>query len=416
LVWDKFAVITLNSTQKVIAMPVQKWTVLFTIISCLSACGGSSSTGTTTTAPTRAFAMGFTPFPYDYSSDPTTAATILDNVYTKLANDADLIAHHFDNGIPWNAALTDTYPYDAHIMSDWQTRFDKTPASDAMYVAITHLNADRTGLAKLRDTADDMTLTSPFAGYAAAGDFNNPDVETAYLNYCKRVIAFFNPDYLAIGIEVNLLRKNTDAATWARYVALNHYVYTHLKALYPNLTIFVSVSPIEAIEGYVGPSAEFSGDPAGYAASQVSAINDVLADSDDYAISLYPYMSVFYNSAIPTDMLDNLFALSSKPIVIAETGMLAKNIDITVNSTTLTFTGSDTAQNDYLSLLLQKANDYHAQFVNWFILQDYDQLCVALGGCTDTQNLWRNTGLYDSAGNSRASYTTWTQWLARSQM
>lgn len=391
-------------------MHFKKWLLLL-ILACLSACGSGGGSSNTST-PTRSFAMGFTPFPYDYSTDPTTAATIIDNVYTDLANNTDLVAHHFDNGIPWNDALNDTYPYDAHIMSDWQTRRDKTPPGDKIYVAITPINSDRNGLAKLRDTADDMALTSPFDGYATAGAFNNTNVETAYLNYCKHVIAYFNPDYLAIGIEANLLRKNTDAATWAKYVELNHHVYTQLKALYPNLPIFVSVSPVEAVQGYVGPSAEFSGDPAGYAASQLSAINDVLADSDDYAISLYPYMTVFYNSAIPGDMLDTLFTLSNKPIVIAETGMLAKNIDITVNSTTLTFTGSDTAQNDYLTQLLQKANDYHVQFVTWFIQQDYDQLCVALG-CTDYQNLWRNTGVYDSTGTPRTSYTTWQQWLAR---
>ena len=391
---------------------------LLLMLICLGACGSGGDGSTTPPSPTRSFAMAFTPFPYDYSADPTTAATILDNVYTDLANNTDMVAHHFDNGIPWNAALIDTYPYDAHIMSDWQTRRDKTPPGSKIYVAITPINSDRAGLAKLRGSADDMTLTSPFDGYASAGDFNNMDVKTAYLNYCKRVIAFFNPDYLAIGIEVNLLRKNTDAATWVKYVELNHYVYTQLKALYPALPIFVSVSPVEAIAGYVGPTAEFAGaaDPAAaYAASQLSAINDGLADSDDYAISLYPYMTVFYNSSFPNDMLDKLFGLSSKPIVVAETGMLAQDIDITVGSSTLTFTGSDAAQNNYLSQLLQKANDYHAQFISWFIQQDYDQLCVALGGCTETQKLWRNTGVYDSTGTARTSYTTWTQWLARPQ-
>ena len=378
----------------------------------LCACGGGGNDPSATPATTRSFAMGFTPFPNNYSSDPTTAATILDNVYAKLGNDADLVAHHFDNGIPWNDAEADTFPYNDHIMSDWQARRDNTPAGDKIYVAITPINSSRTGLANLRDTADDMPLTPPFSGYA----FNDSHVKTAYLNYCKQVITYFNPDYLAIGIEANLLRKNTNATTWAQYVELNHYVYTELKAQYPNLPIFVSVSPVEAIKDYTGATPEFADyfDPAAaYAASQLSAINDVLADSDDYAISLYPYMTVYYNSAIPTDMLDKLFALSNKPIVIAETGMLAK--DLTINAGTvnqLTFTGSDSAQNDYMSLLLQKAEDYHVQFVTWFIQQDYDQLCAALG-CTDFENLWRNTGVYDSSGTPRTSYTTWTQWRAR---
>ena len=95
---------------------------LLLMLICLGACGSGGDGSTTPPSPTRSFAMAFTPFPYDYSADPTTAATILDNVYTDLANNTDMVAHHFDNGIPWNAALIDTYPYDAHIMSYWQTR------------------------------------------------------------------------------------------------------------------------------------------------------------------------------------------------------------------------------------------------------------------------------------------------------
>lgn len=394
----------------------KNWAVLL-ILTVLTACGGGGG-GTNNPAAgssaTRSFAMGFTPFPYDYSSNPTTATSILNTVYSKLATNADLVADHFDNGIPWNAALNDTFPYNTHIMNDWQTRRDKLPVGAKRYVAITPLNPDRNGLALLRDTADDMTLQAPFDAYASNGNFNAADVEKAYLNYCKRVIAYFNPDYLAIGIEVNLLRKNTDATTWSRYVAFNHYVYTELKKLYPTLPIFVSVSPLEAIQGYVGPTAEFNSaaDPAAaYAASQLSAINDVLADSDDYAVSLYPYMSVYYNSAFPSDMLDKVFSLSNKPLVIAETGMLAQDI----SASGLTFAGSDTEQNAYLSQLLEKANAYHAQFINWFILRDYDQLCVSIGGCSDAQNMWRNTGLYDASGNPRPAQATWMQWLARTR-
>lgn len=382
--------------------------VLF-LIACLGGCGGSTSGTTPAPTPTRTFYLGFTPFPHDYDNDPMVLGQIVDNVYSKLAANADLVAHHFDNGIPWNTALSDSFPYDAHIMVDWQTRRDRTPAGHRKYIAITPINIDRNGLALLRDTADDMPLTAPFDTHAAAGDFNADDVKTAYLNYCKRVIAYFNPDYLAIGIETNLLRKNTNAATWAKYVELNHYVYTQLKISYPGLPIFVSVSPVEAIEAYVGPTTEFSGNPAGYAASQLSAINAVLSDSDYYAISLYPYLTNFYNTAIPADMLDNLFALSGKPIAIAETGMLAE--DLTVYG--LTFTGSQTRQNDYLSQLLQKSDAYQVEFVNWFIQQDYDQLCDYLGGCTDFQKLWRDTGIYDGAGNPRMSHTTWQQWLAQ---
>ena len=382
--------------------------ILITLLSLTACGGGNSSFQSTPTEPTRSFHMGFTPFPPNFSDNPDTLTQIVDEVYNKLATNADLVAHHFDNGIPWNDALTDNYPYKDNIINDWQLRLDKTPVNHKKYISVTPIDFNRSGLALLRDTADDMPLQTPFNTHASTGDFSHNDIKTAYLNYCLRIIAFFNPDYFAIGIESNLLRKNTDAATWQKYLELNQYVYSELKSAHPNLPVFVSVAPLEAIEGYVGPSNEFTGDSAGYAASQASAINDIINNSDYYAIAVYPFMSNFFNSTLPSDFLDRIFALQTKPIAIAETGMLAEST--TLFSTT--FISDEQTQADYVSNMLSKSDEHDLVFINWFIQQDYDGLCNYYGGCTDLQGLWRDTGLYDGFGNARASLTTWQTYLA----
>lgn len=389
------------------------YSLLIALAVCLPAgCGGGSGGGGSTTAnptvtPARSYFMGFTPFPYDV--DPLTISTVVDDVYARLAGDADLVAHHFDAGVPWNAALADNFPYNANIMDDWALRKGNTPANHKVYVSVTPINLARDSLALLRDTADDMPLVSPFDTHAANGDFDHADVKTAYLNYCQRVIQYFDPDYLAIGIEVTLLRKTTDSATWLKYKALNDFVYTSLKTLYPDLPIFVSVSPIEMVSGYpLGLPSEFLGDPAGYEASQRAALADVMAASDYYAISLYPYLTAFNDTPYPADFLDSLFSLSTKPLAIAETGMLAESV--TAFSTL--FTGSATRQDNYLDDLLDKAQARNAEFITWFILQDYDPLCSFVGGCSDTDVLWRDSGLYDGFGNTRPAYTRWKDRLA----
>lgn len=100
-------------------MKIARIPIIFVVLSLLVACGGGGSGSSNSTpaqaTPTRSFAMGFTPFPYDV--DPLTLGTVVDDVYARLAVDADMLAHHFDNGIPWNAALADSYPYDSNIMS-----------------------------------------------------------------------------------------------------------------------------------------------------------------------------------------------------------------------------------------------------------------------------------------------------------
>ena len=49
---------------------------------------------------TRPFRMGFTPFPYDLSLDA------VEYTYEKLQSEADIINHHFDNGVPLPEALS----------------------------------------------------------------------------------------------------------------------------------------------------------------------------------------------------------------------------------------------------------------------------------------------------------------------
>ncbi|GMR20999.1 MAG: hypothetical protein BMS9Abin36_1597 [Gammaproteobacteria bacterium] len=68
--------------------------------------------------------------------------------------------------------------------------------------------------------------------------------------------------------------------------------------------------------------------------------------------------------------------------------------------------------NAALADLLDKAQARNAEFITWFILQDYDQLCSFVGGCSDTDVLWRDSGLYDGFGNIRPAYTRWTDRLA----
>lgn len=380
--------------------------LLFSVIAIGCSSDDNQTAPGTPAVNTRSFSMGFTPFPYDI----TQAA--VDDVYSKIASDADMITHHFDNGIPWNDAFADSYPYDNHIMDDWSQRLINTPANHKVYVAITPIGITRNVLAPLRDAADDMPLVAPFDTHAANADFNHNDVKTAYLNYCKRVIAYFNPDYLAIGIEVNLLRKETDAATWGKYKELNDFVYISLKAIYPDLAIFASVSAIEMVDGYtLGLPAEFASDPAGYEASQRAVLLDVLSSSDYYAISLYPYMTAFHDTPYPADFLDTLFSLASKPLVIAETGMLAE----AVNAFSTDFIGSQVMQDNYLVELFDVLERHNAEFVTWFVIQDYDDLCFSIGPCTGVNLMWRDTGLYDGFGNPRPSHTTWKDQLTHTR-
>src|SRR5581483_3906344 len=101
----------------------------FILLGCT---GGASSAQ-------RPFLMGMTPFQYDVG----TSSTSTDYTYSELATNADLIAHHFDNGVPWLEAVNDQFPYDSNVMGDWGVRAAHAVAGQKVYVAITPISNTR---------------------------------------------------------------------------------------------------------------------------------------------------------------------------------------------------------------------------------------------------------------------------------
>ncbi len=337
----------------------------------------------------RPFLLGFTPFPYDISIE----AVIFS--YQTIATDADLIAHHFDDGIPWPEALSGE-PYSPELMEEWQTRLDNTSPGHQIYLAITPITIQRAGLAWYRGAEGDMPLPPPWDSY----DFNHPDVKTAFLNHAVNAVEFFDPDFLAIGIEVNLLLDNSPEQ-WDAYVELHQYVYTELKGLYPDLPVFVSVVGLHMLEGYVDET-----DPA----AQREVFLDIADYTDIFALSIYPYMTRYLAGDLPETMFDDLFSLSDKPIAIAETGYPAQSFSIWDGA--LTFEGSPEKQDAYFTGLLQAAQEREFVFVVNFVLRDYDALWEKIGG-GDLNSLWRDTGFYDEDGVPRPVLETWRSYLAQ---
>ncbi len=338
---------------------------------------------------TRPYHLGFTPFPYDISQEA------VDFVYDALENDSDIIAHHFDSGVPWEEALNNE-PFAQEMLLDWLFRKSSTPDDHKIYLAITPINWDRDGLALYRGAQEDMPLPAPWDSY----EFNHPDVKTAFVNYAMEAIDYFEPDYVAIGIEVNLLLNNAPEK-WESYLELHQYAYTELKAQYPDLPIFVSFFGLSFIEGI----RDEDDTPA-----HLVAFDETMPYSDYFGISLYPYLSAYMTTLLPDTMFTTIFDLTDKPIAITETGYPAETLDLPTVG--LVMESDADKQNDYLTKLLRHADEYEFVFVINFVLRDYDALWEKIGG-GDIAAVWRDTGLYDENGEERIALEMWRNTLAR---
>ncbi len=341
----------------------------------------------------RSFYLGFTPFPYEASQ------TALDYVYQKIGLDADIINHHFDNGVPWVEAETDA-PFHANIMNDWTYRKTHTPIGHKVYVSVGALSFSRNSLAGYRAAEENMPLPSPWDTYK----FSDQHVRTAYLNYCKRIIEFFKPDYFNMSIEANLLYFN-QPDLWVSYLVFHQYVYTELKKVYPSLAVFSSVTGAHMLDG------AFTGNDY---LKQRDAVKQILEYSDIYALSFYPYLSNYLGNPYPENVFDELFAISDKYLAIAETGYTAQTFTIDVEpGTSVTINSDADKQAKYFNDLLTACSVHNALFVINFVVRDYDQLWQSVGSPTGLPIAWRDTGLYDENGNARKAHDVWKSYLAR---
>lgn len=340
----------------------------------------------------RHFRMGFTPFPYEISPAG------VEYVYSKLSTEADIINHHFDNGVPWQEALTGA-DFDPGIMNDWSYRKSKTASGHKTYVSVTPINFSRMGLAAYRGEHDNMPLPEPWSGYR----FNDEPVKTAFLNYCKRVIEYFTPDYFGMSIESNLLYLQKPEL-WSDYLELHEYVYDQLKSLYPDMPVFASVAGAPMLDGFLENTDHVQ---------QRLAVMQVLEMSDYYAISFYPYLTGYLGNPYPENTFDELFSISPKPIIVAETGYTAETFTMDNGEGAVTIHTDPAKQQKFVDDLLAASEKWKVRFIIYFTLRDYDQLWAQLGSPTDLNIAWRDAGLYDEDGNPRPALNSWREYLRR---
>jgi len=344
--------------------------------------------------------LGFTPFPPEV---PGPGAETLIATYDKIEADADIVAHHFDDGVPWPEALAGAgiAGYPANLQADWQFRAAMTPAGHEVYLAITPISIQRDRLAPYRGETPDTPLAELGEPWVSAG-FDDEIVKQAFLVHAINAVEFFRPDYFAIGIEVNLLRELAPQL-WPAYLELHRDTYQALKQRYPSLPVFVTMTANELLEGATGA------DPQG----QAEALADTRAFTDILGVSWYPFLSAFGTDPLPDDVYARIDALTDKTIAISETGFPAQFQQLDIEGgPMIELAGSAQKQEQFLARLLAEARARDFRFVIQFVPRDYDALCDTID-CSDFNRLWQDTGLWDESDAERPALARWRDFLDR---
>lgn len=210
---------------------------------------------------TRHFRMGFTGFPHDFSLPAVSEAREFSR------ENADIIAHHIE-GVPWAEALEDR-PFSKEMTDEWKGKKAATPPGGKVYLAVSP------GRGGLKVAEKGLPLPPELKGKA----YDDPLVKRAFLDYCRRGIDFFRPDYLAIGIEVNEIHAaGTDK--WRAYVELHDYVYGELKKEHENLPVFASFT-LHGVLNVRGKARD----------EMLAAYQQIMPHNDVVAVSFYPFIA-----------------------------------------------------------------------------------------------------------------------------
>ena len=337
----------------------------------------------------RGFLMGFTSWP--------NAATVeaVEGTYAFVGTNADLIVEHLDDGVPWAESLRDA-PFPKAFQEKLEGRRKNRPPGAKLLLSLTPLNMGRNALAESAGNG----RRPPFPAELEGKPFDDPELVRAYASYCRRMVEFFQPDFLLTGIEANELLNNQPRA-WVAYRELSRQVQRGLREKFPQLPISESVTLHKLLDRQNHGLAEYR--------KQIQAF---VGDQDFFAVSFYPFFLGLHTEKEFAEALDFLPMFTTKPIAITETGHPAEPLKI--RRWNLDFPADPKEQAAFVKVLLSQAQAHRYRFVTYWTARDFDELWKTFPeSVKDLGALWRDTGLIDQAGQPRPAYQTWQEWLGK---
>jgi hypothetical protein len=182
--------------------------------------------------------------------------------------------------------------------------------------------------------------------------FDDADVRSAFRSYAEYVAINYQPEYLALGVEMNLYyEKNKD--DWENFLSLYLETYAAVKAASPATQITVTMQ-YEDLQGILPR------EDTHFVDWQLLRAFDPI---DFIGISTYPGFAFQDPTQIPRDYYLQLTAFTEKPIAIAEMGYASREQPGVIS-------GSEEHQSAYLERALAEAEELSMPFAIWFAIWD----------------------------------------------
>lgn len=227
-------------------------------------------------------------------------------------------------------------------------------------------------------------------GVDQAAGFADERIRNAFVAYTAYVAKNYRPDYLAIGVEVNML-LDRNPRQFEAFLAVYREAYAVAKGASPRTKVFPTFQ-LEDIEGRL----------ASVHPPRWSALDPFRGLMDVLAVSTYPFLTDFRDAeAIRQDYYAQLKTHFNGEILISETGYPSAPID------GVAAIGTEEDQQRYLDRLLGEAEQQGMSLVVWVAALDPS---FAREG---TAAVFRDAGLRQTNGANKLAWTTWEEWARR---
>lgn len=228
------------------------------------------------------------------------------------------------------------------------------------------------------------------SGITQEEGFKDRKLRDAFIAYVTYVARNYQPEYLALGVEVNMLYdRNPDQ--FDAFLELYREAYAQAKATSPNTKVFPTFQ-LEDLEGNFGRVHP----------PQWEMLELFDGQMDVLAISTYPYRTELRSaSELRVDYYAQLRDRWEGEIVISETAHASAPVEGQISI------GSEEDQQVFLERILSDAEEHGFSAVIWFAALDPS---FASQG---TALVFRDIGLRRSDGSNKLAWSTWEEWARR---
>ena len=240
------------------------------------------------------------------------------------------------------------------------------------------------------DPADRGRLAATPPGYERA-DLGHPDLRAAFVAEARFIAANYEPQYLAVGIEINATFERSPAQ-YGAFVAAYREAYDAVKEISPGTLVFATFQ-YEQLLGVV------PWEPA--RPPRWELLDDFAGRLDLFALATFPSVTYEVARALPPLYYRQIRDHTTLPIAFAAVGYSSARGRDGLNSATAA------EQRRFLQRLLSDAEAMRAPFVVWFASRD------PAFAVDRPYDLLASIGLRDAADRPKESWTVWAETSTR---